>query len=101
MPARAVTSSNHLSVVIDAPPPRQAMAISRTAAPVLCSLFADVFLFHERIGTLGHLYDPVSGHVLELLHHARTGPPHYHFVHRGRIAQPEILAKRILRPIPV
>src|SRR5262249_40163814 len=100
-PARLVTSSNHRSLTDDAPPPRQATATSSAAAPVFRILSAGVFFLHERIGTLGHLYDPVCGHVLKSLRHSRTRPLHNHFVHRGRIAQPEILAKRILRPIPV
>src|SRR3954468_14302629 len=101
MPARLVTSSTHLSVVIDAPPPRQATAISSTAPAALCILFPDVVFLDERIGTLGHLHDFVRSHILEFLCYSRTRPLHDHFVHRGRIAQPEILAKRILRPIPV
>src|SRR5712671_1587466 len=100
-PARAVTSSNQRSLGIDAPPPRQATAISIDAAPVFCILLADVLFLHERIGTLGYLHDFIRGHVLKLLHYSRTRPPYHHFVHRGRIAQPKILAKRILRPIPV
>src|SRR5260370_15351939 len=100
-PAFAVTSSNQRSAETDAPPPRQATAISKAAAPVFRILLADVLFLHERIGTLGNLHDFVRCHILKLLHDSRTWPPHHHFVHRGRIAQPEILAKRILRPIPV
>src|SRR5207249_7270593 len=84
-PARAVTSSNQRSPETDAPPPRQATAISSATAPVFRILFADVFFLHERIGTLGNLHDFVRRHVLKLLHYSRTRPPHHQFVHRGRI----------------
>src|SRR5262245_57206379 len=100
-PARLVRSSNHRSLTDDAPPLRQATTTSSETARVLRILSADVFFLHERIGPLGNLHDPVCGHVLKFLHGSRPGPPHYHFVHRGRVAQAEILPKRILRPIPV
>src|SRR6266487_4377909 len=100
-PARCVTSSNHRSPGTVDPPARQATAISSAAAPPFFSLSADVFFFDERIGTLCNLHDPVCRYVLKLLHNPRTGPSHDHLIDCRRVAHAEVLAKRILRPIPV
>src|SRR5579864_1861672 len=92
-PARRVTSSNQRSPGADAPPAMQASPISTAAAAAFayCFLFASVFLLHEPICALGNLYNPVRCHVRKFLYDSRPRPSHHHFIHRGRIVQPEIL----------
>src|SRR5689334_2022365 len=98
-------SSNQRSPTTDAPPPTQARITTSVVIPAIrrerCLLFAGVSLLDQRIGTLGNLHNPVSGHILEFLRDSGAWPAHHHFVHRRRIAETEILPQRILRPVTI